>query len=129
MARISTTIGAHKTRLILREGDSFSFTFTLKVDGSSVDFTACTAVLQIRERFAHEESGRPPLLELTETDGITMTSNGIVTIQLTPAQTQQIADQVPYARVRFALRVTDPLSNLVVTILRGEMRLDRSVIR
>ena len=72
MARINTDMGAYKEHHIIRQGDDFSFSFTLKSDGEPVDFTACTAVLQIRKLFADDENGKPPLLELTETDGITL---------------------------------------------------------
>lgn len=127
MARISTDMGAYKQRLGMLQGDSFSFTFTLKSDGELVDFTDCTAVLQVRERFADEEAGKPPLATLTQASGLTLGGvTGIITITLTPSQTQELGTK--FKRARFQLRITDTTSGIVVTVLRGEIRTDRSVI-
>ena len=127
MARISTDMGAHKERLGMLQGDSFSFTFTLKSNGELVDFTDCTAILQVRERFADEESGKPPLAVLTQLSGLTLGgATGVITIRLTPVQTQELGTK--FKRARFQLRITDTTTAIVATVLRGEIRTDRSVI-
>lgn len=127
MARISPDMGAHKEHLLVRQGDSFAFTFTLKSAGELVDFTSCTALLQVREDWGDEERGKLPLLELTESNGITLGgATGVVSFRLTPAQTQELVQKT--RRARYQLRITDSLSGIKATVLRGELRTDRSVI-
>lgn len=125
MARISPDMGAHKDHLFVRQGDTFSFTFTLKYNDELVDFTNCTALLQVREAFGKQELTKPALLTLTETTGLALGGvTGTITINLTPAQTQDAT----FKRARFQLRVTDTLSGIKATVLQGLIRIFPSVI-
>lgn len=127
MPRISSDMGAHKTILRMIQGDSFTWTFTLRHNGEAVDFTNCDAVLQVRENFGNQELNRVPLLELTEADGVILGGEtGVVTINLTPQQTQELGARLH--RTRFQLRVVDRSTLIAATILRGEIRIERSVI-
>lgn len=125
MARISPDMGAHKTRFQLIQGDSFSYTFTLKSGGELVEFTDCTAVLQVREKFGKAEPGKPALLTLTEISGLLLGDvDGTITINLTPTQTQTAT----FSRARFQLRATDTTTGISATLLQGEIKILPSVI-
>jgi hypothetical protein len=127
MARISTDMGAYKEHLLLRQGDDFSFTFTVKIESEPVEFTDCTALLQVRKLFADDEPGKAALLELTETSGITLgASDGVISLRLTETQTQEFVRE--NQRARYQLRITDTTTGISATVLRGEIRTERSVI-
>lgn len=125
MTRISPDMGAHREYLQTIQGDSFSYTFTLKSDGELVDFTNCTAVLQVRVKFGKDEPTLPALLTLADASGLILGGTaGTITINLTPTQTQDAA----FSRARFQLRVTDTTTGVVATVLQGQIRILPSVI-
>ena len=127
MARISPDMGAHKEHLLIRQGDDFAFTFTLKSNGELVEFDDCTALLQVRKNWGDEEQGKPALIELTENNGLALgASDGTITIRLTTTQTQEFVSET--RRARYQLRVTDATTGISATVLRGELRAERSVI-
>jgi hypothetical protein len=128
MARLSADFRPRKQNLHYQQGDSFAHTFTMKINSEPVDFTGCTALLQIRENFSDQSPTMAPLVELTETTGITLGGNtGVVTFVLTPIQTQVLASKA--TRARFQLRIVDPSVPVTVSILTGTIRAQRSVIQ
>lgn len=80
---------AVKKQLVIEQGSSFVFAFTLyEADGiTPVANTGWSARMQIRGNYADFDTG-PALVSLTDGSGITLGgATGAVTVRLTPSQT------------------------------------------
>jgi hypothetical protein len=112
MATLTTYPGTLNLPAIV-VGDSYSYTLTWSVNGSSVNLTGYSAVLNL----VNSKNG-VQLLQLTSSSGLTLGgSAGTITIALTSAQSAELTPAP--ANSSYSLQLTSSGGSTVTTLVAG----------
>jgi hypothetical protein len=110
-----------KYNIVMYQGASFDYTFTWKLNNSTVNLTGYTARMQVRRNHRSEDV----VLSFTDQDGITLGgSTGTVTVEADPETTAAV-DAASYV---YDLELESP-GGEVYRILEGTFRVSPEVTR
>ena len=108
--------------IVIEQGTGFSLSLTYEApEGTFVDFTGCTARMQVRVKFGAHAT----LLSLTTANGgITLGANGAMTLRMTAAATAALK----FSRGVYDLEIV-PSAGEPYKIIKGNVFLKREVTR
>ena len=99
-------------RITMYQGATFDQQFVWKIDGAPVNLSTYTARMQVRKDYA--DTSKPAVINLTTASGITLNSDGEISIFIAPSVTAA----VPGGTYRYDLELVSS-SGEVTRLLEG----------